>query len=142
MAIEETMVIYDYFREGLLAGDVDWDADTIVAKALDFNYIPSATTHQYLSDVDAGAVIATSAALAGKTTADGVAGASSTSITIPLGDTCVGILLVDTTVDVVEGGRLVCYIGKDNEGNNLSIEGTGDAVTFRFDGATARILSV
>ena len=141
MAIEETMVIFDYFREGVLDGTVDGDGDTIVCHAMKSGYIPSATTHQFYSDVDPAESVAT-ATLAGKTATDGVLSASNLSITIPDGDVVVGFLFVDTTIDVGESGRLVCYIGKDSEGNTLSITGDGNAITLRFDAGTGRILSV
>lgn len=142
MALEELLVIYDKYREGCLDGTVDFDADTYVAKAMDATYVPSATTHEYLDDIDPAAIIATSAALSGKSATDGIAKAADASITIPLGETCVGILIVDTTIDPGNGGRLACYIGKDNEGNPLDIDGTGDPVTFRFGAGTNRIFSV
>lgn len=146
MAIEETMVLYDYAREGFLDGTLDFDADTIEAKAMKSGYIPSSSTHQFLSDVDAGEILASgSAALASKATADGVAKAGNVTFLgadVGTGNFIVGFLLVDTSVDVGEGGRLIAYIGKDSDGNTLDIETTGDDLVIRFGAATQRIFSV
>ncbi len=144
MAIEETMVLYDYAREGFLDGTLDGDGDTIVAKALDGTYVPSSGTHQYLNDIDPGAIVASgSAALTGKTMTDGVFKSNNvTFAAVPAGDTIVGFALVDTTVDGANGGRLICYIGKDSNGERFSIETTGDDVVYRPGGATGRWFSI
>jgi len=144
VAIEETMVLYDYAREGFLDGTLDWDADTIVAKAVGSGYIPSSGTHQYLDDVDPAEIIASgSAALATKSVTDGVAKSGNvTFASVAAGRTVVGFLLVDTTVDGANGGRLICYVGKDSNGERFNIDTTGDDIVYRPGGATGRWFSL
>src|SRR5690242_18790888 len=98
------MVIYDYAREGFLDGTLDYDADTIVAYAMKSGYIPSASTHQYFTDVTGSEVLCDATApLSGKGKADGVATAGNVTFAgadVGTGNVIVGILLVDTSVDV------------------------------------------
>jgi hypothetical protein len=138
------MVLYDYAREGFLDGTLDADADTIVAKALGPGYIPSASTHQFLDDIDPADIIASgSAALSGKAVTDGVFTSSNVTVSaVGAGDTIVGFALVDTTVDGANGGRLICYVGKDSNGVRFNIETTGDDVVYRPGGATGRWFSI
>lgn len=144
MAIEETMVLYDYAREGFLDGTLDADADTIVAKAVGSGYIPSASTHQFLDDIDPADIIASgAAALSGKTVTDGIFKSGNVTFeAVSGGSTIVGFVLVDTTVDGANGGRLICYIGKDSNGERFNIETTGDDVVYRPGGATGRWFSI
>lgn len=58
------------FRSALLTADIDVIADDIKLVALDATYTYSAA-HDNLDDVDAGARVATSGNLAGKTSTDG-----------------------------------------------------------------------
>ena len=144
MAVEETMVLYNYAREGFLDGTLDFDADTIVVKAMKSGYIPSSSTHQFLDDVDPGEILASGAApLGSKLKTDGIAKAGNVTFTaVPDGNMIFGFLLVDTSVDGANGGRLICYIGKDAEGNRLNIPTTGDDILIRFGASTGRIFSV
>ena len=144
MAIEETMVLYDYAREGFLDGTLDFDADTIVCKALGSGYIPSSSTHQYYDDIDPGDVIASgAAALSGKSTTDGIAKSGNVTFSaVAAGSTIVGFVLVDTTVDGANGGRLLCYIGKDSNGERFDIDTTGDDIVYRPGGSTGRWFSI
>ena len=140
MSVEEVMVIYDKAREGFLDGTCDADADTIVAKLVK-DYTPSSSSHETLADLTAagGVVLSTSAALAGKIVTDGILRSDDVTFVAPAaGDTGTAIVLVDTSVDVPDGGRLLCSIGRDAEGALLNIETTGDDILYRPGAGTGK----
>lgn len=54
--------LYDKGREAFLTGGISWSADSIKAVLVDTGaYTPNVATHQFLSDIAAGARVATSA---------------------------------------------------------------------------------
>lgn len=66
--------LYAKGKQALL-GDLDWSAATIKSALVTSAYTPNAATDEFLADIPGGAVLATSAALTGKTLVDGVADA-------------------------------------------------------------------
>jgi hypothetical protein len=69
--------IYDKGRQAFLEGGVAWLTDNIKAVLVDSGqYTVNPATHQFLSDIAAGARIATSGNLGTKTSTSGVAGAA------------------------------------------------------------------
>lgn len=73
-----TKYLYDKAREKYLNGDLDWANDDIKAVLVDTAlYTVNASTHEFLADIAAGARIATSPNLTGKTSTAGVANAAS-----------------------------------------------------------------
>lgn len=140
MAIEGGNFIYDYAREGYLDKTASWLTDTIIALATDSTYVPSQSTNRYKNEISAGSIVATSAAMTGKTALLGVAKAADfTFATTVASKTINGIVLVDTTIDAGNTGRLICYIGKDYLGSVLSILTDGSAVGIRFGGGTTKV---
>lgn len=78
--------LYDKGRQAFLEGGIAWLTDTIKAVLVDSAaYTANTATHQYLSDIAAGARIATSAALTGKTSVNGVADANDAVFTAVTG---------------------------------------------------------
>jgi len=138
------MVIYDGCREAYLDGNAGFDADNIVVKAMNSGYIPSRTTHRYGNDLGAPNIIATSSNLSGKGVSAGVAKASNVTFTAPPGPgPIVGFVLVDTSIDGGNGGRLLCYIGQDNLGAPISIPTDGvNNVVIRFGAGTTNIFKL
>lgn len=78
--------LYDFGRESFLAGNLDWDADTIELMFIDEGVdVPNLSTDQHHSDRTAGAIIATSGAFASKTTTGGVADAADVTVSAVTG---------------------------------------------------------
>jgi len=73
--------LYDYGREGFLAGDIDWDGDTIHCMLLDGDYTPTQATDQFMSDIPAGAKVDTSELLTNRTVVGGEADADDVTFT-------------------------------------------------------------
>lgn len=102
--------LYGLGREGFLGGDIDWDANTVKAMLVDSGqYTVAIDTHQFLSDVPAGARIATSAALSSKTKVLGVAGAGNVAFTAVSGVTVEAVVLFQDT-GTPTTSRLIAYI--------------------------------
>lgn len=69
--------MYTKALQSFLEGGIAWLTDNIKVVLVDSAaYTPAVTTHQFLSDIPAGARIATSANLTGKTSTGGAASAS------------------------------------------------------------------
>ena len=79
--------LYDKGREGFLAGDIDWDANTIKIVLIDeADDTIDLATDDNLDDRAAGSRVATSGALGSKTTTDGVADAADVTFSAVSGD--------------------------------------------------------
>ena len=101
-----------YIQEQLTPNNpVDWAADNIKVVLVDTAlYAVNINVDQFLSAVPVGARIATSANLAGKTSALGVADANDVTIAIPAAQPSIEALVVykDTGVDATS--KLIAYI--------------------------------
>jgi len=79
--------LYTKGREAFLAGDIDWENDTIKVVLVDSaDYTLDIETHDNLDDIPSGARVATSGALTGKTITGGVADAADVTISSVTGD--------------------------------------------------------
>lgn len=79
--------LYDKGREGFLAGDIDWDANTIKIMLIDeADDTIDLATDDNLDDRAAGARVATSSALGSKTVTNGVADAADVTFSAVTGD--------------------------------------------------------
>ena len=79
--------LYDKGREGFLAGDIDWDANTIKVMLIDeADDTIDLAVDDFLDDRLAGSRVATSGALASKTTTAGVADAADVTLSAVMGD--------------------------------------------------------
>lgn len=79
--------LYDKGRQKFLDADIDWSLDTIKMVLVDAtDYTPVLATHEFLSDVPALGIVATSPAFSGKTSTAGVADANDVTFTAVTGD--------------------------------------------------------
>jgi hypothetical protein len=102
--------LYDYGREGFLAGDIDWDTDDIRVILIDSaDYVVNLATDQHLDDVTGAGRVATSSSLGTKTVADGVAGAADFTFTSVTGDPCEALVYYQHT-GVETTSRLIAYV--------------------------------
>jgi hypothetical protein len=102
-------MIYDKAREAFCKGLFDLINNTIKVILIDAGqYTVDFTTHEFLSDIPAGARVAISAALAGKTVTAGIFDASDISFASVSGPTVEALVLfVDTGVAATS--RLINY---------------------------------
>jgi len=81
------MPLYDKGRQRFAEGAIAWLTDTIKAVIVDTDdYTVNLATHQFLSDIPTGARVATSPALASKTTTNGVCGCANIVFSTVSGD--------------------------------------------------------
>jgi hypothetical protein len=134
--------MYDKGREGFLDGSIDWDTDSIKAVACDATYTPNLATDQFLSDIASGARIATSANLASKTVAAGVADAADVTFSaVTAGKTLNRFVLYKDTGSAGTS-RLICSIDTLNGGGAVSIATSGGDVTLIFDNGANKIFKL
>jgi hypothetical protein len=79
--------LYDLGRESFLKGEISWSGDNIKTILVDSQeYTPNLATDQFLSDIPAGGIVATSVNLTSKTTTGGSGDAADVSYTAVTGD--------------------------------------------------------
>ena len=102
--------LYDKGRQGFLDGSIDWDTDDIRAILIDTaDYTVDLESHDNLDDIPAGARVAVSGALTGKTVVDGVADAADVTFSAVTGDQSEALVLYKHT-GVESTSRLIAYI--------------------------------
>ena len=131
--------LYGLGREGFLGGDIAFDTDNIKAALLDLtDYTPNLTTHQFLSDVPAGARVATSGNLATKTITLGVADAADVTFSAVTGDESEYILIYQDTG--VEGtSRLIALV---DTATGLPVTPNGGDITIQWDSGANKIFKL
>jgi hypothetical protein len=128
--------LYGKGREKFLNADIDWTADDIKAVLVDTgSYSVAIDTHEFLSDISAGARIATSANLSSKTSTLGVADAADVTFTAVSGATVEAIVLYKDT-GVAGTSPLIAYI---DSATNLPVTPNGGDITVQWDSGTTRI---
>lgn len=122
--------LYDKGREGFLDGSIDWDTDAIKAVLVDTGlYSPSLTTNTVLSDIAAGARVATSANLTSKTVTGGVADAADLTFPAVTGASIEALVLYKDT-GTASTSRLISY--HDNI-TGFPITPNGGAITIQWN---------
>lgn len=131
--------LYDYGREGFLAGDIDWDLDNIKVMLVDTaDYTVDLANHQHLDDVPAAGRVATSANLASKTTTAGVADAADAAFTAVTGDESEALIVYQDTGDE-STSRLIVYI---DTASNLPVIPNGGDINLGFDSGANKIFKL
>lgn len=121
--------LYDKGREAFLAGDADWDANTIKVSLLSSSYTFS-QAHDFYDDLSG--VVATSSALGSKTVTSGVADAANVTFSAVSGSQVTQFVIwVDT--GVAGTSRLLVYF---DTASNLPVTPNGGDITIQWsDGA-------
>lgn len=132
-------VLYELGREAFLAGDIAFDTDNIKTALLDLtDYTPNLTTDQFLSDVPAGARVATSGNLTTKTITFGVADADDVTFSSVVGDESECILVYqDTAVEATS--RLIALI---DTATGLPVTPNGGDIIVQWDNGANKIFKL
>lgn len=138
--------LYDPGREGFLAGEIDWDTASIKV-ALVRGYAFSAA-HKFVSEVTGagGTLVATSAALANKTVAAGVADADDVTFTAVAAGTAITAVIV-FQASAVGGGvdvaataqRLIAFL---DTMTGLPVTPNGGDISITWDSAANKIFKL
>lgn len=131
--------LYDKGREGFLDGSIDWDTDDIRIILVDVaDYTVNLATHDNLDDVPAGARVATSGALSGKTKTDGVADADDVTLSSVTGDPSEAIVIYKHT-GTESTSRLIAYI---DTATGLPVTPNGGNIVVQWDSGANKIFKL
>jgi hypothetical protein len=135
--------LYDKYRETALSGGINWGigsaGDTIKAVLVDTGtYTPNLATHQFLSDIAAGARIATSAALTSKAVTAGVADAADVTWPTVSGASCEAVVIYKDT-GTATTSNLIAYI---DSATGLPVTPNGGDITVTWDNGVNRIFKL
>lgn len=131
--------LFDSGREGFLAGNLDWDADTIKDILVDHGTdTPAPTTDDNLDDIFAGARVATSGAFTSKTTTDGVADAADVTHSAVSGATIESIVIYKDS-GVESTSTLIAFI---DTATGLPATPNGGDITVQWDSGSNKIFKL
>ncbi len=136
--------LYDKGREGHLDGSIVESTDTIKAvlvhnSAGGTSYTVNLATDSFLSDIPAGARVATSGALASKTVTAGVFNAANITLTAVTGVQVDAIVLYKDT-GTASTSRLIAYI--DTASSGLPVVPNGGDITLQWDTGANKIFKL
>lgn len=124
--------LYDTGRDAFLTGDIAWGIDDIRAILVDTAlYTVDLATHDFLNDIGASSRVAT-VALAGESSAAGVADATDTTFSSVSGATIEAVVLYKHT-GVESTSQLIAYI--DTATGLPATPGGGDIIIVWDSGA-------
>lgn len=131
--------LYNRGRQGFLAADIDWDADTIKLALIDeADDTPSQASDNAWSDRAAASRVAISGAFASKTTTGGTADAADVTLSTVTGDP-------SESIDIYKdsGTESTSWlIANINVATGLPITPNGGDVIIQFDNGSNRIFTL
>jgi hypothetical protein len=131
--------LYGKGREKFLNADIDWAADNIKVVLVDVaDYTVSIDTHEFLSDVGAGARVATSANLGTKTSTLGVADAADVTLSAVTGDQSEALVIYKDTGSAATS-PLIAYI---DTATGLPVTPNGADITITWDNGSNKIFKL
>lgn len=124
--------MYTQGKANFLAGNLDWDADTIKTTLCDAaDYTKNLSTDDFYNDVTAGGRVATSSAMGSKTTTNGVADAADVTFSAVSGDVSEELVVwMDTTVESTS--PLICNF---DTATGLPVTPNGGDITVTWSGS-------
>jgi hypothetical protein len=130
--------LYDTGRNAFLLGQINWSSNSFKVVLLSSAYSVNLATHQYLSDITAGARVATSAALTTSTPGAGVANASNITLTAVSGSQITQFVIYRDTG--TEGtSQLIAYF---DTATNLPIQPNGGDITVQWSTDASKIFKL
>lgn len=130
--------LYPKGREGFLAGDIDWDGNTIKAQLIDTALYTFSTAHDNLDDVAAGSRVGSAVTLGTKTVTDGVADAADPTFLLVTGATTEAMILYKDT-GVESTSRLIAYM---DTAVGLPTTPNGSDINVVFDNGANKIFKL
>jgi len=126
--------IYPKYKEALLDGlsNIDLNNGDVKVILVDTNDYTYSSSHQFLDDVAAGARVATSGNLSGKSVTDGTFDADDVTFSTVSGDEAEALVIyIDTGVESTS--RLVAYL--DTNVTGLPVTPNGGNIIVTWDGS-------
>jgi hypothetical protein len=130
--------LYDKGREGILDGSISVPGDAITCLLATSGYTPNLATHQFVSDIGPGNIVARSGAFASKTMTGGVFDAADITLGSVSGSAVTYLVLYKNTgTDATS--RLIGII---DTATNLPITPNGGSITIAWDAGANRIFKL
>lgn len=134
-----TNALFAKGRGHFLDANIDWSADNIKLVLVDHGVdTPVPATDEFLSDISAGARIATSGNFASKTSTDGVADAADVTLTAVSGASVESIVIYQDS-GVASTSRLIAFI---DVATGLPLTPNGGDVTVVWDNGANKIFKL
>ncbi|MGL5915340.1 MAG: hypothetical protein ACRCZG_03680 [Culicoidibacterales bacterium] len=131
--------MYTKAKQKLLEANINFSTDAIKAVAVDLAaYTVNLATHEFLSDIPAGARIATSANLGTKTVTDGVFDAADISIAGVTGATIEAVVLYKDT-GVAATSALIAIL---DTATGLPFTPNGGSLDLQWSNGTSKIFAL
>lgn len=131
--------LYDTARTAFASGDIDWLADNIKSVLVDTDdYAVDLAAHDFLADIPAGARVATSGNLSGKTVTAGACYASPWVFPAVSGDVAEALVIYKDTGNEATS-QLIAYI---DTVSGLPVTPNGTDVTVTPDTGANKIFRV
>lgn len=131
--------LYDKARQKFLAGELDWDADTIKVVLVDTaTYTVDLASDEFLSAIPADERVATSSALTNKSTTAGVADADDITFSEVMGDPCEALVIFKDTGDP-DTSPLIAYI---HVATGLPVTPNGGDINVTWDSGPNKIFKL
>jgi hypothetical protein len=120
-------------------GDINWNSDTIKVLLVNAtSYTPNFTTDEFKSDIPGGAIVATSAALASKTTTAGVLNAANVTFSAVSGSQVSYVIVFKDT----GAGSTSDLILNFDTGTGLPVTPNGGDITVNWDTGANKIAAL
>lgn len=131
--------LYDKGRQKFAEAGIDWLTATIKCVLVDAaDYAVNLATHEFLSDVPAGARVGTAQTLTGKTTTSGVCDADDATFPLVTGDQSEAIVIwKDTGVEATS--PLIAYI---DTATGLPVTPSGGDIIVSWDNGANKIFKL
>ncbi|AKC41226.1 TPA_asm: hypothetical protein PROPHIMCPROF_73 [Mycobacterium phage McProf] len=131
--------LYDKGREAFATGGINWTGDTIKVVLVDTGaYTVNLATHQFLSDIPAGARIATSSALGSKTATAGVCDAADVTHPAVAGASIEAAVIIKDTGSAATS-PLIAYI---DTATGLPVTPNGGDINVVWDNGANKIFKL
>lgn len=130
--------LYDHGRQSFLEGGIAWLTDNIKVVLVSAGYTVNLATDQFLTDVPAPSRIATSANLAGKTSAAGVANASNQTFPTVSGAAIIAAVIYQDTGSAATS-KLIAYI---DTATGLPVTPSGGDIIIEWDTGANKIFKL
>lgn len=131
--------LYDKGRQKFLEGAINWLTDTVKVLLVDTGlYTVNLATHEFLSDVPAGARVGTAQTLASKTSTAGVADAADVTFNTVTGNSVEALVIYKDT-GVESTSPLIAYI---DTATGLPITPNGGNINVVWDNGANKIFKL
>lgn len=130
---------YPYGNQKILEGDIPWNTAAITAVLVGTAAYTYNSVHQHLSDIPAGARVATSGTLANRSSTLGVADADDVTFTAVTAGPRIDAIVLYKDTGVASTSPLIAYL---SDGVGLPIYADGSNIKITWDNSANKIMKL